>query len=59
MISLAIVGALFMFLSEIMIFIYPCKKVISHGKLAVGGVACFFCILGGKFKVIYKFEIFR
>ncbi|XP_048728176.2 uncharacterized protein LOC125646080 [Ostrea edulis] len=46
MISLAIVGALFMFLSEIMIFIYPCKKVISHGKLAVGGVACFFCILG-------------
>ncbi|XP_062617458.1 uncharacterized protein LOC134279122 [Saccostrea cucullata] len=46
MISLAVFGGLFMFLSEILIFIYPCKKVISHSKLGIGAVACFFCIVG-------------
>nr|XP_022300984.1 uncharacterized protein LOC111109190 [Crassostrea virginica] len=46
MISLAVIGAFFVFMSELLIFIYPCKKVINHTKLGIGAVASFFCIVG-------------
>lgn len=47
MISMAVIGGFFLFMSEILIFIYPCKKEINHCKLGLGAVSCFFCFVGG------------
>lgn len=47
MISMAVIGGFFLFISEILIFIYPCKKEINHCKLGLGAVSCFFCFVGG------------
>lgn len=46
MISMAVIGGFFLFMSEILIFIYPCKKEINHCKLGLGAVSCFFCFIG-------------
>lgn len=46
MISMAVIGGFFLFLSELLIFIYPCKKEINHCKLGLGAVSCFFCFIG-------------
>ena len=48
MITFAVVGALFMFVSEICVFIYPCYKVIHTKKVVVGVVLVVCLILGGK-----------
>lgn len=49
MITLAVVGALFIFVSEICVFIYPCYKVIHTRKVVVGVVLVVFLILGAFF----------
>jgi hypothetical protein len=56
MITFAVVGALFMFVSEICVFIYPCYKVIHTKKVVVGVVLVVFLILGGKCTYVYKRE---
>lgn len=49
MISLACFGALFMLVSEICVFIYPCYKVIHTRKIVVGVVLVVCLILGSFF----------
>ena len=56
MITFAVVGALFMFVSEICVFIYPCYKVIHTKKVVVGVVLVVCLILGGKCTYVYKRE---
>ncbi|CAC5388178.1 unnamed protein product [Mytilus coruscus] len=49
MIFLACFGALFMLISEICVFIYPCYKVITKQKIIVGVVLVIFLLLGSFF----------
>lgn len=46
MIAFAVFGAVFMLVSEVCVFIYPCFKVITTRKIIVGVVLVVFLILG-------------
>lgn len=47
MIFMVVIGGFFLFMLEILIFIYLCKKEINYCKFGLGVVFCFFCFIGG------------